>query len=82
MTEKSEPMPESSGRNPRGYGVGASSVTARRANDCRDGGKLMEAVVERGNMTAAYKRVVGNKGIAGADGMTVYMSNRGELVNG
>jgi RNA-directed DNA polymerase len=31
----------------------------------------MEAVVERGNMTAAYKRVVGNKGVAGADGMTV-----------
>jgi len=33
--------------------------------------KLMEAVVERGNMTAAYKRVVGNKGSAGTDGMTV-----------
>jgi RNA-directed DNA polymerase len=32
---------------------------------------LMEAVVERGNMTAAYGRVVGNKGVAGADGMTV-----------
>jgi RNA-directed DNA polymerase len=31
----------------------------------------MEAVVERGNMTAAYRRVVGNKGAAGADGMTV-----------
>jgi RNA-directed DNA polymerase len=71
MTEMSDPMPESSGRNPRGYGVGASNVTARRANDCRDSEKLMEAVVERGNMTAAYKRVVGNKGVAGADGMTV-----------
>jgi RNA-directed DNA polymerase len=31
----------------------------------------MEAVVERGNMVAAYKRVVGNKGRAGVDGMTV-----------
>ena len=31
----------------------------------------MDAVVERGNMTAAYKRVIGNKGVAGADGMTV-----------
>ena len=31
----------------------------------------MEAVVERGNMTAAYKRVVANQGAAGADGMTV-----------
>jgi RNA-directed DNA polymerase len=71
MAEKPDPMPESSGRNSRGYGVGASNVTARRASDCRDGEELMEAVVERGNMTAAYKRVVGNKGIAGADGMTV-----------
>jgi RNA-directed DNA polymerase len=32
---------------------------------------MMEAVVERGNMTAAYQRVVGNKGSAGIDGMTV-----------
>ena len=71
MTEMSDPMPESSGRKPRWYGVGASNVTARRASVCRDIGKLMEAVVERGNMKAAYKRVVGNKGIAGADGMTV-----------
>lgn len=31
----------------------------------------MEAVVDRENMTAAYKRVVGNKGAAGVDGMTV-----------
>jgi RNA-directed DNA polymerase len=31
----------------------------------------MEAVVERGNMTAAYERVVANRGAAGADGMTV-----------
>jgi RNA-directed DNA polymerase len=71
MAEMPEPMPKSSGRNPRGYGVGAPSVTAIRASDCREGESLMEAVVERGNMTAAYKRVVGNKGAAGADGMTV-----------
>jgi RNA-directed DNA polymerase len=31
----------------------------------------MEAVVERENMRRAYKRVVGNKGTAGADGMSV-----------
>jgi RNA-directed DNA polymerase len=42
-----------------------------RGNDCRESDELMEAVVERGNMKAAYKRVVGNKGSAGADGMTV-----------
>jgi RNA-directed DNA polymerase len=69
--EKPDPMPESSGRNLQGYGVGASNVTAARASDCREVEYLMEAVVERGNMTAAYKRVVGNKGAAGADGMTV-----------
>ena len=66
-----DPIPESSGRNPQGYGVGASNVTARRASDCRDGQGLMEAVVERGNMTAAYRRVIGNKGVAGTDGMSV-----------
>lgn len=32
---------------------------------------MMEAVVERGNMIAAYKRVLGNKGSAGVDGMKV-----------
>ena len=69
--EKPDPMQESSGRSLRGYGVGVSSVTATRDNDCRDDEKLMEAVVERGNMIAAFKRVVGNKGSAGTDGMTV-----------
>jgi RNA-directed DNA polymerase len=71
MAEKPEPTPESSGRKSRGYGSGASSVTARTVNDCRGEEQLMEAVVERGNMTAAYKRVVANQGAAGADGMTV-----------
>ena len=69
--EMPDPMPESSGRNPQGYGVGVSNASAMRVNECRDGDELMEAVVERRNMTAAYKRVVGNKGVAGADGMTV-----------
>jgi RNA-directed DNA polymerase len=32
---------------------------------------MMDAVVERENMIKAYKRVVGNKGCAGVDGMTV-----------
>lgn len=32
---------------------------------------LMEAVVDRENMRAAYKRVVGNKGAAGVDDMSV-----------
>jgi len=33
--------------------------------------QLMAAVVERGNMQAAWKRVKGNKGAAGVDGLTV-----------
>lgn len=33
--------------------------------------ELMERLVERGNMLEAYARVVGNKGAAGVDGMTV-----------
>ena len=69
--EMPDSIPGGSGRKLRDNGVGASSVTARRANDCRDSEKLMEAVVERGNMIAAYKRVVGNKGSSGPDGMTV-----------
>jgi RNA-directed DNA polymerase len=33
--------------------------------------ELMELIVERSNMQQAYRRVVGNKGAAGVDGMTV-----------
>jgi hypothetical protein len=71
MAEKPDPMLGSSGRKPRGTGVGASSVTTKEGTDCLERERLMEVVVERGNMTAAYKRVVRNKGIAGIDGMTV-----------
>ena len=69
--EMPDPIPESSGRNLRGYGVGASSDTARRGDFCQGTEGMMEAVVERENMQRAYKRVVGNKGAAGVDGMTV-----------
>jgi RNA-directed DNA polymerase len=64
-------MPESSGRNLQGYGVGASSGTARRDNSSQRTDKLMEAVVGRGNMLEAYKRVAGNKGAAGIDAMGI-----------
>ena len=69
--EMPDPIPESSGRNLRGYGVGASNDTARRENPCHRTDMMMEAVVERENMHRAYKRVVGNKGAAGVDGVTV-----------
>ena len=66
-----DPIPESSGRNLQGYGVGASNGTARRENFGQQTEKLMEAVVGRENMFSAYKRVVTNKGASGADDMSV-----------
>lgn len=50
---------------------GASSGTARRGYSCTGTENLMEAVVERENMLNAYRRVVGNKGAAGVDAMSV-----------
>ena len=71
MVEKPDPIPEGSDRKSQGTGVGASSVTTREGNACRERERLMEVVVERVNMSAAYKRVVGNKGTSGVDEMTV-----------
>ena len=71
MAEKPDIKPEGSRRKWQGTGVGASNVTAGRDVVIEDGGQLMEAVVERGNLIAAYKRVMRNKGAAGADGMSV-----------
>lgn len=59
------------GRNPREPATGASNVTARTENSLPDPTRLMEAVVGRENMTAAYEQVVGNRGAAGIDKMTV-----------
>ena len=69
--EKPDPIPEGSGRNPREYGVGASSATARKDDSRPAERKLMEEVVERKNMHEAYRNVVRNAGAAGIDGMTV-----------
>ncbi len=68
--EMPDPIPESSGRNPQGYGVGASNDTARRESSCQRTDKLMEAVVGRENMFSAYNRVMRNKGTAGVDAMS------------
>ena len=46
------------------------TITAKREDSIQDQTSLMEAVLERENMLAAYGRVVGNKGAAGVDGMT------------
>lgn len=63
--------PEGSGRILREHGTGASSVTARTERDYPETLYLMEAVIERENMKAAYRRVIANKGAGGVDGMSV-----------
>jgi RNA-directed DNA polymerase len=71
MAEMPEPIPEGSGRNPRGYGNGASNAAVGRENPGPENAMLMEEVVESKNLMKAYRRVVGNKGTAGIDEMTV-----------
>ncbi|MCW3989210.1 MAG: group II intron reverse transcriptase/maturase [Candidatus Bathyarchaeota archaeon] len=51
--------------------MGASNVTAMRANLYPETKQMMEAVVERENMKTALYRVISNKGAPGVDGMTV-----------
>ena len=46
------------------------TITAKRDNSIQETAFLMEAVLERGNMMAAYARVVSNKGAPGVDHMT------------
>lgn len=70
-SEKNAASPESSRRNRQGHGDGVSGATAKREDSGPAGERLMEAVVERGNMMAAHARVVGNKGAAGVDDMPV-----------
>ena len=68
-------MPERPRR--QGGGTAPCTGTARQADAARDGGTgdgpamLMDEVVRRGNVTAAYERVVRNDGAPGVDGMTV-----------
>jgi RNA-directed DNA polymerase len=71
MAEMPDPIPEGSGRNPREYGVGASSVPVRKEETRPENEELMEEVVESKNLMKAYRRVVRNKGAAGVDEMRV-----------
>lgn len=68
---KRDALVEGGGRNRPVAAGGASSGTARKGETSQGTEKLMEAVVERENMLKAYRRVVGNKGAAGVDGMSV-----------
>ncbi len=63
--------PEVSGRKPQVAGAGAASVTGRQDNSFPKTDGLMEAIVSRGNMMAAYGRVMRNKGAPGVDDMPV-----------
>jgi len=69
--EMSDAPGERGGRNRPMAPGGASSGTVRRGYSCAGTENLMEAVVERGNMLKAFRRVVGNKGAAGVDAMSV-----------
>lgn len=69
--EKPKAPGGSSGRNSRVKPMGASNITAGEEITGPGTTKLMEAVVERGNMLMSLHRVEGNKGAAGVDGMTV-----------
>lgn len=69
-SEISGAHPKDSGRNPREHGLGAASAVAAKDNLPQTPEQLMDKVVEKGNMTRAYKRVVANKGAPGIDKMT------------
>ena len=72
LIEISGAAPEGSDRKSPEYGGGASNVTASREPSWTEvETRLMEEVVSRGNMMAAYHRVVSNKGAPGIDGMPV-----------
>jgi len=64
--------PEGSGWKPREKGTGAANVTGRKAAHWPEAAMgLMEKIVSRGNMMAAYSRVMRNKGAPGVDSMPV-----------
>ena len=71
MSEISTSAREGYGRNPEEYCEGVSNADLLRDGICPDTSNLMERMVERNNMLEAYGRVVGNKGSAGVDNMTV-----------
>lgn len=72
LIETSGAPPEGSDRKSQEYGGGASNVTACREPFWTEAeARLMEEVVSRSNMMAAYSRVVSNKGAPGIDEMAV-----------
>ena len=73
-SRKADANTEAAARNAAGAGIRAEAAPTTRKRtkaEWEQGGGLMEAVVERGNLMLAYERVVKNKGAAGVDGLTV-----------
>ena len=71
-TRRSVAGTEVDGRNPSRAVSGAEACTAADGITKSEGPQsLMEAVVEKGNMWRAYRRVVGNDGAPGVDELTV-----------
>jgi RNA-directed DNA polymerase len=68
--EKRDTSAGGSGRKPQGTGAGAKNRAASKVQTCQSEPGLMEAVVGRENMRSALRRVEGNRGSAGVDGMT------------
>jgi len=64
-------MAERGGRNLPKTAHGAANTIGGSERPCPDTKRLMEAVVERGNMLRAYRQVVRNHGAPGVDGMAV-----------
>ena len=64
-----------------------SSISENRENDVNEYNvKLLEKILEPGNLSLACKRVKANKGSHGVDGMAVsellsYLKQNGELIN-
>ena len=70
--EISAASPEGKGRKPGDHGTGVSRITAEQGHSRTEAkGRLMELVVDRDNMLAAYRRVMANKGSAGVNNMPV-----------
>lgn len=59
------------GRKPQVSGKGVANVTGKQEYTVPETGGLMEAIISRGNMMAAYYRVMRNKGAPGVDDMLV-----------
>jgi RNA-directed DNA polymerase len=69
--EKPEPTRENSGGTAKVAGMARQASTARGENAGTRDGALLEEVLRRENVLAAYERVVRNGGAPGVDGVTV-----------